>query len=103
MQGEFSTKYVHSPSIYQIFLLLKKDNVRQGKQVVIRCCRFKFKWTYIKHGYTELSVLFCSIADSDRQHVEHGSPKNSCKIMSSHCQKSKRKTSEAYCCGTLAN
>lgn len=29
-QGEFSTKYVHSPSIYQIFLLLKKDNVRQG-------------------------------------------------------------------------
>lgn len=27
---EFSTKYIHAPSLYQIFLLLKRQDVRQG-------------------------------------------------------------------------
>ncbi|KAJ7351147.1 Paraplegin [Desmophyllum pertusum] len=29
-QGQFSTKYVHVPSLYQISLLLKREDVRQG-------------------------------------------------------------------------
>ncbi|XP_020625881.1 paraplegin-like [Orbicella faveolata] len=29
-QVEFSTKYIHAPSLYQIFLLLKRQDVRQG-------------------------------------------------------------------------
>ncbi|KAL9986997.1 hypothetical protein ACROYT_G001231 [Oculina patagonica] len=29
-QGEFSTKFIHAPSLYRIFLLLKREDVRQG-------------------------------------------------------------------------